>query len=356
MVNNIVKEIKKKNYLELSSNIGFINVLYAGNDLGCNVIVLLDHAQQEHLTIEQYNHILDQIYNQFLTRGYSRINLLSIICTDQVSSVREFCQKDRFTHWIIDTLNSKLIVFENQGTLFHDMREYMRDIVEGPFVANQSREANRSSEVSKTRKGHNNYSKILKKWPVCTVVLVLINVIVYILVELSGSSLDTEHMIDWGASYYEGIVNDHQYYRLLTCMFLHFGVEHLINNMFMLVLLGERLEYIAGRVKLLIIYFGAGILSSVCSLGYYYYKGENLIVSAGASGAIFSLLGGILALVVINRGKLRDLTAQRIVFFLFLSLYSGVQAGDVDNAAHIAGFIAGFIITVILCRKKEKVI
>ena len=66
--------------------------------------------------------------------------------------------------------------------------------------------------------------------PVMTLLLILINVVVYLYVEIHGSSYDAEYMIKMGAVYEPYIVQRHEYYRLITHFFLHFGFDHLFNN------------------------------------------------------------------------------------------------------------------------------
>ena len=74
--------------------------------------------------------------------------------------------------------------------------------------------------------------------PVMTLLLILINVVVYLYVEIHGSSYDAEYMIKMGAVYEPYIVQRHEYYRLITHFFLHFGFDHLFNNMISLLILG----------------------------------------------------------------------------------------------------------------------
>ena len=65
-------------------------------------------------------------------------------------------------------------------------------------------------------------------------IMIAVNVLVFLLTEITGSSLDSRHLINWGAAYTPFIEQGHEYYRLFTCMFLHFGLAHLGNNMLVL--------------------------------------------------------------------------------------------------------------------------
>ena len=92
----------------------------------------------------------------------------------------------------------------------------------------------------------------LKKEPV-TVFLILINMLVFVITELTGGTEDTMHMLQCGAAYTPAIIQG-EYYRIFTSMFLHFGIQHLLNNMDMLGALGWQLEPVIGKVKYLLIY------------------------------------------------------------------------------------------------------
>ena len=92
----------------------------------------------------------------------------------------------------------------------------------------------------------------LKKAPV-TVLLILANILVFTAVEFTGGSEDTMHMLQCGAAYTPAIMQG-EYYRIFTSMFLHFGPQHLGNNMLVLFVLGGRLERTVGKLKYLLIY------------------------------------------------------------------------------------------------------
>ena len=125
-----------------------------------------------------------------------------------------------------------------------------------------------------------------RKIPYVTAVLVAINVVVFLVMEFFGSTESGEYMYAHGASYAPDIFENGQWYRILTSMFMHFGAEHLINNMVMLYILGYQIEENFGRVKYLITYFICGIAGGIISSGIEMITGEYSI-SAGASGANF---------------------------------------------------------------------
>lgn len=148
-------------------------------------------------------------------------------------------------------------------------------------------------------------------------------------------------------SYTPMIIEGGEYYRLFTCMFLHFGIEHLLNNMLVLFVLGSRLERVIGKIKFLIIYLVGGLLGNVISV-LVELKSMDFAVSAGASGAVFAVMGAMIYIVVRNKGWLGDLSARQILVMAFFSLYYGFTSTGVDNTAHVAGLVCGMIISILL--------
>ncbi len=186
-----------------------------------------------------------------------------------------------------------------------------------------------------------------------TIILVVLNALVFLAVEFTGFSQDTVHMLDWGAAYTPCIVEEGETYRIFTSMFLHFGIEHLINNMLVLFVLGSRLERVIGSLRFAVIYFLGGIAGNVVSLLYDLKQGETA-VSAGASGAVFAVMGGMILVVLCNKGRLEDLSMRQILVLAVFSLYFGFTSSGVDNAAHLGGFLAGFILAVIVYHPRRK--
>lgn len=191
------------------------------------------------------------------------------------------------------------------------------------------------------------------KIPVFTLLLAAVNVMVYLYIEANGSSYDTDLMLQMGAVSEPLVLQQHEYYRLVTHFFLHFGFIHLVNNMFSLLVLGYAIENVLGSIRYLILYFLSGILAGLASIVYNVSIAGIETVSCGASGAIYGLTGALLCLLILgNRGR-RTTEIPRYLLFLALSLYSGSQDPTIDNAAHIGGFVVGFIICFIMTRKKR---
>lgn len=177
-------------------------------------------------------------------------------------------------------------------------------------------------------------------------VVIAVNILVFVLVTVTGGTDDMENMIRWGAAY-TPLIREGETYRLFTSMFLHFGIEHLFSNMLLLLFVGDYLEKNAGKAAYIAVYFLGGLTGSVCS--YRYELSEaRAVVAAGASGAIFAVLGAIVVLMILNRGHLEDLSLKRLAIMIVLTLLVGVQSSNVDNFAHIGGFVGGIVVMLLL--------
>ncbi|RDU25153.1 rhomboid family intramembrane serine protease [Anaerosacchariphilus polymeriproducens] len=185
------------------------------------------------------------------------------------------------------------------------------------------------------------------KKPIVTIGLIVLNIIFFTLLELLGCTEDSSFMAHYGALFVPYVLEGNQYFRFITSMFMHFGINHLFNNMIMLFCLGEILEKQIGKVSFLTVYLLSGIGANIISF-WYYLKGDELVVSAGASGAIFGILGSLLVVVVMNKGKLESITTLRLIFMICLSLYLGYRDINTNNAAHIGGLLFGIILGIIL--------
>ena len=117
----------------------------------------------------------------------------------------------------------------------------------------------------------------------CTTALIVINIGVFLVLSVLGATEDSLFMLEHGAMYEPYVVEGHQYYRMFTSLFLHFGIEHLLNNMVLLGALGWNLELETGRIKFLIIYFISGLGGNMLSL-WMNMSTDKMVVSAGASG------------------------------------------------------------------------
>lgn len=184
--------------------------------------------------------------------------------------------------------------------------------------------------------------------------LIVLNIMYFLYLEIAGSSEDTIFMLHHGAMYAPLILEGHEYYRLLTSIFMHFGIHHITNNMIILFVLGDNMERALGSVKYLIFYLVCGIGANVVSL-LAEWNHSVQAVGAGASGAIFGVIGGLFYVVTINLGQLEDLNTMQLVFLIIISLYHGFTSTGVDNVAHVGGLVLGMLLAALLYRKPKPV-
>ncbi len=182
-----------------------------------------------------------------------------------------------------------------------------------------------------------------EKIPVITVILVLLNAGIWLFMEITGDTQDVWFMLEHGAAYTPAIMAGGEAWRLFTSMFLHFGADHLVNNMLILGLMGLRLEHTLGSVRFALLYLFSGLCGNLLSL-YQELAAEDFAVSAGASGAVFGVIGGLIAWAVFHRGRVEGLTTRGLFGMAALSLYYGFSTAGVDNWGHIGGILGGFLL------------
>lgn len=186
-----------------------------------------------------------------------------------------------------------------------------------------------------------------------TISLIIINIVIYLILEFMGTTESAAFMMQHGAVYPSYITEKGEYWRFFTATLMHFGFEHLLNNMVMLGAAGHILERALGKIKYLILYFAAGIGGSVLSYVEMLYSKEYA-VAAGASGSIFGIIGALAWIIILHKGRYETLTGKGMIMMLIFSLYYGVSTGDVDNWGHIGGFLMGFLLSIIFYRRNTK--
>lgn len=185
----------------------------------------------------------------------------------------------------------------------------------------------------------------------CTIFLVAVNTVVFLVLSFGGMTEDALYMLQHGAMYLPYFFEKQEYYRILTSLFLHFGFAHLVGNMVTLLIMGKYVEPIIGKIRFICIYLLSGIVGNVCSMTGEWVT-QDYAISAGASGAIFGITGALLALTILCRGRIRDITKQSMMIMIGISLFMGFTNQGVDNVAHIGGLLTGMLLTFVLCPRR----
>ena len=186
---------------------------------------------------------------------------------------------------------------------------------------------------------------IPRKGFMATPILIDLNILVFIVMIASGVGImspSTLSLLKWGADF-GPLTLTGDWWRAVTCNFIHIGAFHLLMNMYAFMYVGLLLEGLIGSRRMFMSYLLTGLCSAVFSL---YMHGET--ISAGASGAIFGLYGIFLAFLFFHRiaKEQRKTLLTSILIFVGYNLVYGMKAG-IDNAAHIGGLLSGFLLGII---------
>lgn len=183
-----------------------------------------------------------------------------------------------------------------------------------------------------------------------TIGLLAINIAIFIIMVASGVSWidpQTDQVLRWGADYGPSTLGG-QYWRLITSMFLHFGIIHILGNMWCLWSLGQLAEKLLDSVSLVGLYLVTGIGASLLSLSW-----DPMRVSAGASGAIFGIAGALISVLYFGQLGLQPEGVRKllgyVVRFALLNLLFGLK-GHIDNMAHLGGLVTGLLAGLFLAR------
>jgi membrane associated rhomboid family serine protease len=177
--------------------------------------------------------------------------------------------------------------------------------------------------------------------PFLTYIVLGIIAVVWLLMELLGGSTNTAVLLAFGANSGRRILLDGEIWRLFTSMFLHIGIAHLAFNAYALFIFGLEMERLYGPDRFIVVYILAGLFGSLASFA---ARGP-FVLSAGASGAIFGVIGMNLAFFLLHRDTFGRFGRQRMVSTLVIigiNLVFGFTVPGIDNYAHIGGLVAGF--------------
>ncbi len=159
------------------------------------------------------------------------------------------------------------------------------------------------------------------------------------LVQIGGSGNSFDNLLEMGAKN-NADIKDGEYYRLLTSTFLHGDLTHLLFNMYSLWVIGQTTTLVFAEFRFGIIYFVSAIGGSLASFFF------NPSPSVGASGAIFGLIGSLLALGIVSRdfGLINGILLNIALNLVFAFL----PGSRLDNWGHLGGLTAGFVVGMII--------
>lgn len=189
--------------------------------------------------------------------------------------------------------------------------------------------------------------------PRATNLLLGINVLLFILVTLAAENgpvsallggADLPTLVFFGAKF-NPLIIEGQFWRLVTPIFLHIGLIHLLFNQYALFLFGRQVEAYFGTPRFVGIYLLAGVGGSLASFAF------TPAVSAGASGAIFGIIGALAALYLRNQALLGEMGRRRLQSLgglILINLFLGLSVPGIDNFGHMGGLVAGALLGYLL--------
>lgn len=301
------------NIIEIVQNERLISPWGAINVSGDTVRVLIftkevNAVEEIHFAIER------EIRNKYHNEG---IKIIPVVITDEPLDSNEYNSALNYNSIIIDFRSNRVVLINEQ--------------------VNQT-----ANELQSILDWQAKNSKSNRKMPV-TYGIIGVNILIYLLTALLSANpfdININVLIKLGAKENNLILHG-EYYRLITCMFLHGGLLHVALNMYALYNIGPLVEEVYGKVKYLIVYFVAGITSSIFSFLF------SDSVSIGASGAIFGLLGITLVFAVSEKEKIGKEFYKNILMVIAANLILGLSIPNIDNFGHLGGLIGGVIVGII---------
>ncbi len=281
-------------------------------------------------------HIAKKIQKKTLSMNMNILNIF--INLGESTTIEDYMHVDRMDS--IDIKNIK------------DLKKYDFLLKEFPTITNKTNFKEKGAELFMkitqdiTKKNAEESMKaedlFKMKKPIITYILIALNVLCFLCMYIFGNgSTDALTLLRFGANY-APLVKLGEVWRLVTSIFLHVGILHLLCNMYSLYIVGSQLESFFGKTKFLCIYILSGIIGNLFSI--LFTNG----LTVGASGAIFGLFGALLYFGYHYRIYLGTVIKSQIIPLIILNLFIGFASHGIDNAAHIGGLIGGALASIAL--------
>ncbi|MBF8984548.1 rhomboid family intramembrane serine protease [Lutibacter sp. B2] len=298
------------------------------------------------------------IYNQYKEMNkqnkFKKLSIYTIIfienCSidfqsNELKELYSFIEKENIkTNLLLFDLSSRKVIdlFCN-FTDHENMKTFVNDNVlnsNDEFI--ESINLLEIEHMTKSKKGYD----LPATKPYITYILISLNIFMFLIMSLFGGTTNVYNLIRFGAKY-NPLIIEGEYYRLITSMFIHIGITHLLFNMYALNMLGKDIEKMYGHIKYILIYFTAGIGGSFMSFLF------SPSVSAGASGAIFGLMGAYVSFGLKRPNVFFSRYGMNIITLIVINIGIGLMMPSIDNFGHLGGFIGGIIASFIFGLKKN---
>ncbi|MBR4830354.1 MAG: rhomboid family intramembrane serine protease [Bacilli bacterium] len=340
--------ICNKNYKPIIVN-GVENEIWLENDnenyriirIVLNKII---NKEQYELDLLKIDNILSQIKKKTLSISIKvftfylnmdeDVNIEEIESDDKYKYIRVYKEKDIYDNEDIKKYYSDI---ENNMTYEEKDTELFVKLV-SDISDNNLKESEKSAKMFKNK--NNN---------LLTFILIGINVIAFILMCIFSRQLilyisPTERVLKLFGAYKYDWVKSGDFFRLISSAFVHINMIHLLCNMYSLFVVGPTVDYFYGKFKFVLIYLYSAIVASLFVM---IFEGAN-VIAAGASGAIFGLLGALLYFGYAYRGYIGNKMIGSVISVIIINLFIGFTYTRISNIAHIGGLIGGLAISYML--------
>ena len=341
---------KKNDFLYVSSQQEEVYMYFRYELQGINVVQIIDYKDGLYYPADSLQDVIASVPAMFEKLNPADVHIVCIvICRDEAKA--RHLIRDMNNCWILEPDTRRLIVDDDAIQEFYGIRGALESILADREASEALlKEASKESIPQKIEEKKRTRSVLLQrgetKVPWVTFTLAGLNVLLFLICTFTGDLLYNIGDLNWFS-----VLKEHEFYRLLTSMFLHADIDHLMGNMLVFVAVNELIESYVGHGRTLLYYFLSGIGGGTASMLYSMSQGE-MIRSVGASGAIFGMTGVLMILFLINRDRDNPRRQQniffRLLFMIIYMLYSGFTSENTDNAAHVGGLLTGLVLALIL--------
>lgn len=361
MIESLKEYFESKGFTGLKVNTDGIFVYTMNQNDTTHVIILFHMPAGNELNREQYEHIEEQIMTACKARTEYKISLLTVFISYHMEMLQPLYRNNDHVA-VCDLSNGKFVLFEGQTI---DSLGIYKELDELVFAATQRMRNQQSmNSQSMNQQGMNQQdgyeqevryaggrlAVLRKKFGLITCVLVAVNVVIFLVLSFSGLQ---ERAVEAFCLNWRRVSENHEYYRIITSMFLHADIEHVGSNMLILAVIGSKVEKLLGKARYTIAYLLTGIIAGIVSMSYNMINLRNSS-SIGASGAVFGIIGVLLGIIIKKKGNVEELSKRQMLLFIALSLYGGFSNQGIDNMAHVGGLIAGTLVGLMIYKKTNK--
>jgi rhomboid protease GluP len=250
--------------------------------------------------------------------------------------------------WFLNLATGEITAAQGQPKKLFNLREMIDASYKacGEASPENFQEITQRAVVSRPRAKH--------RYPLFSYMLIFTNAAILGLMYLDGYQADSVRVpIQFGAIVADMVVYGGEWYRLFASMFLHFGVAHFFSNAFGILIFGARVEKYFGRLMFVVIYIFSGLMGSVFTLVHSYFF-QPFAVSAGASGAVYGIVGAIFAYTRITKRSIDFINWYLMLIYIGLGMAMGFATPGIGNAAHVGGLLCGLAIGGLYAKRVKR--